>query len=389
LTRHLATQRYLDGWTTVAGLVLAPVVAAWANCERFTWNGDLAGRTARLWLIAIAAGLGVGVVAIAGGSAMALSLVAAGGIVAVGVQRISSGRSSSSDTEAISANRGPPAAGVGHAGRKVRRQESEAQAGETARDVTSGHRTHPSGAAFRLAAWMLAAWFVGLLAATPCYHPYPRLALPWLTACWLAAGAVIGRFLDRPFAAPQATSGPGRRRLVAVVLLLSLSLYPIASWRGPPFVPPRWTAWRDRAGLQRVATDLLRDAARTTRELGPSGHPDLDAVIYVYAEPGLFFQLESVPDDSGLKFVASPATSLALQKPLEVTVFLATGPHADRMGVAQDPAVRQYRLVASYPWQPSDLVALDEYPAAQLQKDRGARTEEIRLYLVHSPSATR
>ncbi len=38
----------------------------------------------------------------------------------------------------------------------------------------------------RLAAWLVAAWSIGLFVATPAYKPYPRLALPWLLSAFLA-----------------------------------------------------------------------------------------------------------------------------------------------------------------------------------------------------------
>jgi hypothetical protein len=150
-------------------------------------------------------------------------------------------------------------------------------------------------------------------------------------------------------------------------------------------VPPRWTAWQDRTGLQQVATAILRDAARTVNEFRPSAHPQIDAVFYVYGEPGLFFHLESAQDNTPLRYVSSPATSLALRDPDEVSVFLVTGPHAHRAGATGDLAVRQYRPIATYAYRPGDLVHLDEYSAARLLGEPGPPTEEVRLYLVHGP----
>jgi hypothetical protein len=121
-------------------------------------------------------------------------------------------------------------------------------------------------------------------------------------------------------------------------------------------------------------------------EFGRSGHTQLDAVLYVAGEPGLFYQLEAAHDE---RSVCSPTTSLALRDPIEVAVFLVTGPHAHRSGSERDPAVQQYRPIAAYPYRPSDLVALDEYPAARLSESGGPPTEEVRLYLVHGPLSAR
>ena len=41
-------------------------------------------------------------------------------------------------------------------------------------------RVDEKGRSRRLAAWLLAAWTIGLFIATPSYKPYPRLVLPWL-----------------------------------------------------------------------------------------------------------------------------------------------------------------------------------------------------------------
>jgi 4-amino-4-deoxy-L-arabinose transferase-like glycosyltransferase len=349
---QVETQRYLDGWCTVTGMALAVCAAAWVNCERFTWNGNLAAGVSRMWMRPMAVGLGIGVAAIACGSTIVLGVVAIAGVARIAVKRA-----------------------VG-----MRPTPEEEGPNAPCHELT-------------LAAWMVAAWFIGLLAATPFYHPYPRLALPWLLSCWLAAGAVLGAFLERMISAVPA--GPMARReceLVTATAVVALLLaFPLAVWRGPPLVPPRWTAWQDRTELQEVAAGILRDAAQTARELGPSGHSQIDAVFYVYGEPALFFQLEKLfhleaRRTAGLpRYVSSPATSLALRDPVEVAVFLVTGPHAHRAGAGADPAVQGYRLVAAYPYRPSDVVQLDEYPAARLFEDRGLPDEEIRLYLVHGP----
>jgi 4-amino-4-deoxy-L-arabinose transferase-like glycosyltransferase len=341
---HVGTQRYLDGWSTVAGFVLAAGAAAWVNCERFTWNGNLAAGAMRRWLAAIVVGLAAGSAAIALGSTIVLALIALIWLASLGTGRWAAIRFTSDGQGAIS-----------------------------------------SRESMRLAVWMVAAWFAGLFMATPLYHPYPRLALPWLVACWLAAGTAAGRILDRPIGGARSADRPDRWRPVGAAMLILALAVPVAVWRGPPLAPARWIAWQDRTALEGIAADLLRDAARVVKEPGPARHSELDAVFYVFGEPGLFFQLQTAANESGLRFVAAPAKSLALRDPVEVAVFLVTGPHAHRSGTERDPAVRHYRPIAAYSYRPSDLVSLDEYPAARLLENEGPAADEIRLYLVHGP----
>jgi hypothetical protein len=137
--------------------------------------------------------------------------------------------------------------------------------------------------------------------------------------------------------------------------------------------------------LRRIAGSILRDARSTVADLGTSGRPEVDAVFYVYAEPALFFQLESAAPGTGRRFVSSPATSLELHDPAEVPVFLITGPHAHREGAERHAAVQGYRLIAKYDYSPSDLVRLDEVGAADLTGAARLPEETVRLYLVHGP----
>ncbi len=54
-----------------------------------------------------------------------------------------------------------------------------------------------------LSLWMLTAWFLGLSLTIPLYAPYPRLALPWLLACWLGAGVAFSAFIKQGIAVSE------------------------------------------------------------------------------------------------------------------------------------------------------------------------------------------
>ena len=139
-----------------------------------------------------------------------------------------------------------------------------------------------------LAVWLLGAWVIGLSLATPSYHTYPRLALPWLTAIWLGVGLAVETCRKRVIAPVEAVSSSDRRwqagRIITVFAgwLLMCSLTRALAGTSH--------AWQDRSRLQADATKIassLREAARA------DGHPNNEVIVYVYADPALVFSLKS------------------------------------------------------------------------------------------------
>ena len=146
-----------------------------------------------------------------------------------------------------------------------------------------------------LAIWLLGAWVIGLSLATPCYHTYPRLALPWLIAVWLGVGLAVESYCKQPISPVEAVSRFGSRwqagRIITVIAgwLLMCSLTRALAGTSH--------AWQDRSRLQADATKIassLREAARA------EGHPNNEVIVYVYADPALVFSLKS----NGLPLVA-------------------------------------------------------------------------------------
>lgn len=344
--RHGEALRYLDGWIAWGGVLLAIMGCVFADRNRFTWNPNRGARSEYPARRTLAVSLFAAVALIAAGSSIALGLCGTACVAILGIRAV----------EGL-------------------RQPSRVTTDQPALNASSS-----------LGWWMAAAWFTGLLVATPLYHPYPRLALPWVMSCWVLGSAMIARVVDwcAATALPR-ESGRSKRTRAAVVTLLFGAVAAAAVWLGPPWFPPRGTAWQDRGGMRRIARSILADAKATVATLGPSGRADVDAVFYVYAEPALFFQLEAAAPHADLHFVSSPATSLELRDPVEVAVFLVTGPHAHREGSERHPAVQEYSLVARYDYRPSDLVRLDEVPAADLARSGGRPEESVRLYVVHGP----
>ncbi|HUG69092.1 MAG TPA: glycosyltransferase family 39 protein [Pirellulaceae bacterium] len=227
-----------------------------------------------------------------------------------------------------------------------------------------------------LALYFLAAWIGGLLMTTPLYHPYPRLALPWLYAVWIGAGFSISRLVEAAGGQfeLQRASKQWAAMLVVCVLVLSLGLPRVAE-RGVP-------AWQARTGWLPISKQIIAEFGH--RAEVARGNRD-ETVVLVYGEPGLFFQLnvdgtQVFEPAADLSFLARPP-----QDP-SIPIFLVTGPHAERTsGFQEDLAQNAAYLerIAGYEYLPSDFVLLDQYDPRSLAKVPGsARTEKVTLYKV-------
>jgi hypothetical protein len=248
-----------------------------------------------------------------------------------------------------------------------------------------------------LAAWLVAAWLVGLFLATPFYRPYPRLTLPWLIAAWLGGAAAIGRFASPANRAVSAAPAAAKFRPLTLVLGIVLAVF--AALGNPRILAKGVTGWQERTALQQHADAILRDCRlaitedraaenhrRSLRESTPfrganSDREDVPFVVYVYAEPALFFHL------SAAGVVARPVGDLEFARPDAsqpgVPVFLVTGPHAGRERRLAGHMFRyrdRFRLVHTYRSSPSDLVLLDHYSPRQLAASADRPEQELRLY---------
>jgi len=247
-----------------------------------------------------------------------------------------------------------------------------------------GHRTvsmHNESTS-TLAAWLLAAWFGGLLVATPFYRPYPRLTLPWLIAAWLGAAAALPMLQQRLLRSDVFPSDARMRlfwrRLTATTILLTAMAGIV--WKASDLSHRGVPGWQDRTGLEKVSARIIRDV---TREIDVSHDEQLaqagvDFILYVYAEPALFFHL------SAANVVAQPVSDLKFAQPgaqnRRVPVFLITGPHAmgsDRFADQFQRNRTRFTLVREYQVELSDLVLLNNCDAAALAT---RSSESVRLY---------
>ncbi|MBS0206444.1 MAG: glycosyltransferase family 39 protein [Planctomycetes bacterium] len=136
--------------------------------------------------------------------------------------------------------------------------------------------------------WFLLAWIGGLSAATPFYHPYPRLILPWLMAVWLGAGLGIQMLVQtgrlggtRPVIETRRWYGQWIEVLV-VSCLFACGL--IRCQTGTNH------SWEDRSGLSRSADNLATLIKRRTSTLG---FPGEESIVYVYGEPAIVFAMKA------------------------------------------------------------------------------------------------
>jgi 4-amino-4-deoxy-L-arabinose transferase-like glycosyltransferase len=359
--RHqLAAHRQIDGWITLAGMLCAFGLGSLLAVGRFTWNGY---RNAPERPAAAAAILLIPLMVLVAGLILGSSmLLGVGGLIGILLAIRSPRRLDGSPIPAASPANAHPVS--------------------TTKELPDAARE--ASTRVQLAGWMTAAWFCGLIVAVPLYHPYPRLSLPWLIPCWVAAAAGLGALVRTTSAARREADVDTIRPagLAAIALLLVGVAVASAETRGVPMSPPGFQAWQDRSELKEIARKILGDAERSIAELPPSKSPEFDAVFYVYGEPAIFFHLESL---AGERFVSQPAGNLTLTRPgatdPRVATFLITGMHARSDSEEFLDATRDLELIAGYHYDPSLLVRLDG--AADV--DQPARPEQVQLFLVHPP----
>jgi dolichyl-phosphate-mannose-protein mannosyltransferase len=263
--------------------------------------------------------------------------------------------------------------------------------------------------------WLHLAWLCGLVFATPLYRPYPRLVLPLLCVGCVGTGLAIVRLLrgrlvtgqsatnssglpggSRPLSdaskvdesrpadcaagivepRPEQTplsARPSNLRFIWLSLVVCLCI-----WRAISHSVP---AWQDRSALAAIADQALAAAAENCKG-EPGLNAQLDFVVYVYGEPGLFFH---TLDD---RVAVKPIMNLSFARPgsghSRGPTFVLAGPHAwqslqfgDQYRQLPDDSMIE---IAEFPYQVSDFVLLDNHAPSQLSKHR---KDVVKLYRVH------
>lgn len=243
----------------------------------------------------------------------------------------------------------------------------------------SGERTN--SITDHLALYFLAAWVAGLLFATPLYHPYPRLTLPLIAGLWIAFGLAATRLTDLVVSTDSNGRISNRWKVTLAVssVLLAMSL--------PSLIERQAPAWQSRRGWIPISQNIVTEVGNRT--IAVRGNRD-EAMVIVYGEPGLFFQLNV----SGTQ-VFSPAADLSFISRTphgnSVPIFLITGPHAERTAGFHEDLARhtaQLKQVATYEYVPSDLASLNQQtPSPRPERGGVVESERVTLYEVVSRSA--
>jgi hypothetical protein len=216
---------------------------------------------------------------------------------------------------------------------------------------------------------LVSVWWFGLLIATPCYWPYPRLLLPWLLATWLAAAILLDLLLCQ------------RREWIVAGLVSALAI--AAAFAGVGWL---WDSRTDAIGSDRRA--LLNIAAKLRSDLETSAPSPATATslptraVYVFGEPAMYFQLAAAGERVLEPAQGIAATSVTLGG-RALPTFLIAGPHAGR-----DPRFREqlaavgsrWKLVHAYEYMPSKLVWLDLHDPRSPAAERDAASRMFRLY---------
>ncbi|MEM7810930.1 MAG: glycosyltransferase family 39 protein [Planctomycetota bacterium] len=179
----------------------------------------------------------------------------------------------------------------------------------------------------RLATWFVAAALIGLTVAVPLYTPYPRLLVTWRLTCWLGVaagcGVLVGRF--------------GRRVDIAVLILAVA--WPITGLltaaSGATLVKVPNVAY-DAEGNKAVGRRSMRVASEAILKIieddgfvTRAADAPARFIIYVYADPALFFGL-AVGQDEG-RYAVFPASDEDLDGFVDVPgvpTYLVFGPQA-------------------------------------------------------------
>ena len=210
--------------------------------------------------------------------------------------------------------------------------------------------------------WLILAWFTGLTIATPLYKPFPRLLMPWFISAALGTGLLVTQSIKA-----EKTQTHSKVFLVFLVMGLGVQL----GWPGETFRAGRH-------GLKQTAKLVLRDVKKSSRE--QASRVEMDAIIYVLAEPGLYYHL-AAQEYGRFNFITQPAASLSLlfsgSIDQGVPTFLVTHKiTADERTLLQ----RQATFIASHDSRASDLALLDDLLPDQLHE---RRTKTFSLWLLN------
>lgn len=241
----------------------------------------------------------------------------------------------------------------------------------------------PSVGPSSLAACFVAAMIAGLTFATPLYHPYPRLTLPWQWAVWMGAAGTFALVASRirRWSSDESTR-PTRRGMswntyTRVTALAATAVLIFFVWSQRERLA-RVAAWQDRSGLRRIAQRIAEELPTIDSDANASAAPPNEPILLVYGEPALLFHLRA----AGFSYVTPVAHVPDGDKVGDpLPLYLITGPHALRDSQFVDElasSLPRLESVAIYRYEPSLLVRLNHSDPTRPSAERS----EIRIYRV-------
>jgi hypothetical protein len=215
---------------------------------------------------------------------------------------------------------------------------------------------------------LLGAWWLGLLVATPCYWPYPRLVLPLQLVGWLGMAVLFQQAAkvedDATFLPPPQWVG----LLVFVSLIVGLC---VVGSQFPRSLDP--APGQDRRDLQIIGEEIRRESPAADQR-----------AVYVHGEPALYFQLAAAGEPLVAPVQDIPAVPATIDGQ-PIPTYLVVGPHArrDPQFLSQWTAAKgRWELIQSHDYEPSPIVWLDLHDPRQPDppnKDELNRVEVYRL----------
>ncbi|WP_437190679.1 ArnT family glycosyltransferase [Planctomicrobium sp. SH527] len=243
------------------------------------------------------------------------------------------------------------------------------------------HKSEADRPTNSLGRWILLAWILGLIVATPMYRPYPRLILPLLAGLIIGAGYGIELLFRRLFGtyAPESLASPQveeaikwkdrTSRSMGVVLIIC-SVMMSRSYSASALAP--------RSEFVEIANQIRESILKDYRETSREARDGIATGVAVLGEPGLFFQL-ALPAKMFPQIVAQPvATTAAITSAAasEIPMYLVTGPHAKEAVAELEAMPETVRLVATFEYRPSALVLLDDMSPSQI-RDRAPERIQV------------
>lgn len=233
------------------------------------------------------------------------------------------------------------------------------------RVVARQQRIDPAETRQAVVLCLLAAWWLGLLVATPCYWPYPRLLMPLLLVGWLGTAV----FFQQSAKMEDAATYYPPPQWVGLLIFLSLSagLCIVGALR-PEFLPTEPA--QGRRGLQTIAEEIRRNL------------PAMDQrAVYVYGEPALFCQLCAAGEGLVIPANEIPPTATFIGDP--IPTYLVIGPHTRRDSQFQrhwNAARVRWKLIQSHDYEPSPIVWLDLHNPREPDPSNKDELNRIEVY---------